>query len=114
MDAHPGESSAATADKPGTPSPGAFRGIALIFLFLAQCGFAWLFAGAWQDNLGPRLDGVAAVPVWVSVATMALVVGAVLVEAVLLLRRRRDPVQVAIAAMAAIQLAWLCESFLGR
>jgi hypothetical protein len=112
MDAHPAESSAATADKPGTPSPGAFRGIALVFLILAQVYFVWSFVGHWQANLGPRLDGVAA-PVWVSVISAALVVGAVVVEAVLLLRRRRDPLQVVSAAYAATLLAWLCETALG-
>ncbi|WP_418275753.1 hypothetical protein ACNHYB_12960 [Isoptericola jiangsuensis] len=112
MDAHPGESSAATADKPGTPAPGAFRGIMLIFLGLVQVGVAWLFAGHWLENLGPRLDGVATVPVWVSAATMALAVGAVAVEAVRFLRRRRDPVQVALTAMVLLQVAMLVESAL--
>jgi 4-amino-4-deoxy-L-arabinose transferase-like glycosyltransferase len=106
------ESVAGTADKPGTPAPGAFRGIAIMFLLLVQCGFAWLFAGYWQTNLGPRFDGAAGVPAWVSVATLGIVVGVVVVEVVLFVRRRRNPVQVALMGMVVTQLAMVCESVL--
>jgi uncharacterized membrane protein YcjF (UPF0283 family) len=112
MDAHPTESSAATADKPGTPAPGAFRAIGLVFLLLVQCGAAWLFAVYWQENLGPRLDGAAAVPAAVSAITLALVVGTVVAEVVLFVRRRRDPVQVALMGLVLTQLAMLAESAL--
>jgi hypothetical protein len=112
MDANPGESSTATADRPGSPAPGAFRGITIMLLLLAQCGFAWLFAGYWQTNLGPRFDGTAGVPAWVSVATLGFVVGVVVVEVVLFVRRRRNPVQVALMGMVVTQLAMLCESVL--
>ncbi|WP_407320333.1 hypothetical protein UQW22_07740 [Isoptericola halotolerans] len=112
MDANPGESSAATADKPGRPAPAVFRTMGVIFLLLLQCGFVWLFSGYWQANLGPRFAGTAGVPAWVSVATLGLVATVVIVELVMFVRRRRDPVQVALMGMAATQLAMLCESFL--
>lgn len=108
----PVESSASTADKPGTAELGAFRTIVIMFLVLVQCGFAWLFVGDWQINLEARLDGSASVPVLVSAATAVLVVGTVAMELVLFLRRRRDPVKVALAGMVLMQLAELCESVL--
>ncbi|GAA4717030.1 hypothetical protein GCM10023216_01180 [Isoptericola chiayiensis] len=103
------ELTASTADRPGTSSPRAQQVASAGLAVLVQCGFVWMFVGEWLANVQASAGDPARL--WLSVATATLLVGTVVGEAVLLARRRREPSQVAVVAMALVQIAWFAESF---